>query len=172
MSTKRSAPDCVSESSKAKTPRSWEQQGEDPDTVDWFAAEQLVPPQPWEARNPLAFLPEESLPTGYVDVVREGGHWIGMDGEAVSAVARTPSYPKVNAVLATHREGPDALGVVDGAMDGVIEQEPSLIRCDDIGPLEDGWVFAVALWPGGRFYLIIACGPSHEFGWFVIPAVH
>jgi hypothetical protein len=140
---------------------------------DWWLDEKRAPLRSWDDRSALAYLSEESIPPSYSDAVRNGTQWIGMPTETASDMARSPANSRICSTLSrfvTRVGDGDPLRFVASAMDALVETEPTFARCNDLGPLDDGWAFAVALWPGGRAYLLIACGPGRSFGWFTIPA--
>lgn len=149
-----------------------EEEEEEDEDVDPWESECKAPPLPWDTRPPLAYMPEEWLPRDYAEIVRDGRAW--PDGEAgtVSSIAQLPAYVRVVSALSGMQGGGHggAVAFSSAAMDLAVGVEPELVRCNVIGPLEDGWAFSVALWPSGAAYLVIACGPRGEFGWFTIRA--
>jgi hypothetical protein len=174
---KRTEPDCRPKPGPWKTRREWtpgvDGDEEEDDDVDWIRDEQAAGTQPWESRTPLAFLPEDSLPPDHAAAVAEGRQWVYMDKDEIQAIASTAAYSKVCSALSAFAAGgkqrsPDARTVAAVAIDAVLEQEPSFTRCNEI-VLEDGWAFSVAMWPGGRAFLVVACGPDRAFGWFAMP---
>ena len=110
----------------------------------------------------------------YIAAVDGRIQWIGMHPDAVSAIAMSTVYARVYAVLSCVPMGmtgiPDVVERAQVIMGTVLDAEPTLAKCNDIGPVESGWAFSVAMWPGSAAYLVVACGPERQFGWFSIPS--